>query len=281
MKLDPNNGDAISSVGDDLEYGECKYIGTVVGIDGSVYGIPNLSNHVTKYDPINDITSFVGEETDTKFCDGNGVLGRDGCIYALANGGILKIDTVNNSHCFVGNIMSNYCEMEYWDDAILGFDGCIYWPPCDSGRTLKYDPNSDQTSLVGDDFENYPSDKWLSGALAPDGVIYCIPTNANQVLAIDLIKEFLATTKANMQEHPEEFGAFFKKTIKVDHALDEDLDEDSYDEDSDEESTLSVKFGSLFQTSEADDDSVLSITNFDLAVVKLDKIKCLRYWRNL
>ena len=84
-----------------------------------------------------------------------------------------------------------------------------------------------------------------------------------------------------MQEHPEEFGAFFKKTIKVDHALDEDLDEDSYDEDSDEESTLSVKFGSLFQTSEADDDSVLSITNFDLAVVKLDKIKCLRYWRNL
>ena len=42
LKLDPNNGDAISIVGDDLgdEGGE-KYSGTVIGIDGSVYGIPN------------------------------------------------------------------------------------------------------------------------------------------------------------------------------------------------------------------------------------------------
>ena len=32
MKLDPNNGDAMSSVGDD--FGSERYIGTVVGIDG-------------------------------------------------------------------------------------------------------------------------------------------------------------------------------------------------------------------------------------------------------
>ena len=41
MKLDPNNGDAIFSVRDDLGGGICKYIGTVVGIDGCVYGIPD------------------------------------------------------------------------------------------------------------------------------------------------------------------------------------------------------------------------------------------------
>ena len=44
MKLDPNNGDAMSSVGDYLREGVWKYIGTVVGIDGYVdvyvYGIP-------------------------------------------------------------------------------------------------------------------------------------------------------------------------------------------------------------------------------------------------
>ena len=44
MKLDPNNGDAMSSVGDYLREGVWKFIGTVVGIDGYVdvyvYGIP-------------------------------------------------------------------------------------------------------------------------------------------------------------------------------------------------------------------------------------------------
>ena len=58
-----------------------------------------------------------------------------------------------------------------------------------------------------------------------------IPENANQVLATDPIREFLETTKTNIQEHPEEFG-------------------------------------SLFQTIGADENSVLSLTNFDLAVVK-------------
>ena len=66
--------------------------------------------------------------------------------------------------------------------------------------------------------------------MATDGVIYYLPSNANQVLAIDPNGEFLAITKSNMQGHPEEFGC-------------------------------------LFQTIEADEDSVLYLTNFDLAVV--------------
>ena len=227
MKLDPNNSDAISSVGDDLGPGCAKYVGTVVGIDGCVYGIPGYADIIRKYDPINKITSFVGEKADEYFkCNGSGALARDGCIYAIANYKyILKIDTVNNSHCIVG-----VHDAEMTGDSMLGIDGCIYWPPCDDGYTLKYDPHSKQTSCVGSQFE-IDENNWLSGALATDGVIYCIPTLANQVLAIDPIGEFLATTKANMQDHPE-------------------------------------KFGCLFQTIEVDEDSVPSLANFDLAVVK-------------
>ena len=33
MKLDPNNSDAMTSVGNDLGDGHAKYSGTVVGID--------------------------------------------------------------------------------------------------------------------------------------------------------------------------------------------------------------------------------------------------------
>ena len=61
MKIDPNNNDAISSVGDDLGDYRYKYIEIVVGIDGCVYGIPTYSKRILKYDPINDITSYVGE----------------------------------------------------------------------------------------------------------------------------------------------------------------------------------------------------------------------------
>ena len=58
MKVDPNNNDAISSVGDDLGRGSCKYIGTAVGIDRCMYGMPCYTNRIVKYDPMNDITAF-------------------------------------------------------------------------------------------------------------------------------------------------------------------------------------------------------------------------------
>ena len=213
MKLDPNNNDAMSSVGDDLGDGCDKYSGTVVGIDGCVYGIPYRSNRILKYDPINDITSFFEEEGEDFRCSGNGALGRDGCIYALAGGGrVLKIDTVNNSHSFVANIIkSDHTSGRGWFDAILGIDGCIYWAPLSTSRTLKYDPHSNQCSLlVGDATQRTVGWKWHGGALATDGVIYCIPDSANQVLAIDPLEEFSAAMKQKMEQHPEELGFLFR-----------------------------------------------------------------------
>ena len=142
------------------------------------------------------------------WCEGNGALGRDGCIYAVTQcgGKVLKIDTTNNSHTFVRNTID--FDKRGWGNAILGIDGCIYWPPLDARRILKYDPHSNQTSLVGDDFGRYGCG-WSSGALGTGGIIYYIPRNANQVLAIDPLGEFEAATETNMQEHPEEFGSLF------------------------------------------------------------------------
>ena len=211
MKLDSNNNDAMSSVGDNLGDEHYKYSGTVVGIDGCVYGIPNWgSNRIPKYDPINDTTLFIREEADEDLYCSRGTLGRDACIYAVTEDcRVLKIDTANNnnSHCFVGNsvIQSDHCGIG-WGDAILGIDGCIYWPPKNSTRTLKYDPHSNQISLVGDNFDCF----YMHGALATDGVIYCMPFGAKQVLAIDPLGEFSLETKANMEEHPEEFGFLFQ-----------------------------------------------------------------------
>ena len=120
MKLDLNNNDAMSSVEDDLGDGFYKYIGTVVFIDRCVYGIPFCFKRIEKYDPINYINSTVGKVTDESFNCTRGTLARDGCIYALAVK--LKIDTTNNSHDFVGNIVKldhDNAWNQGWCDAIL------------------------------------------------------------------------------------------------------------------------------------------------------------------
>ena len=218
MKLDPNNNDAMTSVGDDLG-GECKYCGTVVGIDGCVYGIPYNSNRILKYDPINDTTSFVGEELDyVFFCNGDGVLGRDGCIYAVARKGyrVLKIDTTNNQYYLIETVDEGYSpyKSDSWGDAILGVDGCIYWPPNKhADRVLKHDPYSNQTSMVGDDFEGgWKYKKWCGGSLASDGVIYCLPYHTTMILCIDPFREFKSTMKMSVEDHPEQLGCIFQSS---------------------------------------------------------------------
>ena len=210
MKIDPNNNDAISSVGDDLGFGSCKYGGTVAGIDGCVYGIPYSSKRILKYNPINDTTSYVGEEAYEGFYCGGGALGRDGCIYAITRDGmILKIDTTNNSHCFVGNSVESDHHGEGWGDAILGIDGCIYGAPFSARRILKYDPHSDQTSLLGDDFGISVDCKWHAGCLTSDGVIYCLPRAARRIISIDPWKDYSLSLEHKMVQHPEQLGCIF------------------------------------------------------------------------
>ena len=211
MKIDPNNMHAISSVGDDLGAVHGKYSGTVVGIDGCLYGIPSYSKCILKYDPINDITSFVGEKINHGFFCSGGALGRDGCIYAITcKNSILKIDTTNNSHYFVGNTVDSDHDRYHrgWGDAILGIDGCIYWPPQNARYILKYDPHTNRASLVGDDF-GHKRNKWRVGSLASDGVIYCIPEYAEIILCINPWKEFTSSMQQNIEKQPDQLGYIF------------------------------------------------------------------------
>jgi len=144
MKLNPDN-DSLSSVGDYLGGGWAKYFGTVVGNDDCVYGIPYLATHIIKYDPTNpDTTSTVGEEAEEKFYCGKGVLAGDGDIYSVNRfGQVLQIDTTSNNYTWIGGdgIYSGN-EGNRWGDPIIGVDKCIYWPPCNFNRVLKFDPDN-------------------------------------------------------------------------------------------------------------------------------------------
>jgi hypothetical protein len=168
MKLNPDN-DSLSSVGDDLGEGRYKYNGTVVGNDDYLYGIPYAATCIVKFDPTNpDATSFVGEEAEEGFEGGNGVLGGNGYIYAVNDcGQVLQIDTTISDYTWIGDEL---CSDEIgWGDPIIGADKCIYWPPSDANRVLKFDPETQQLpSLVGDDFGR-GNWKWNGGAIATDG----------------------------------------------------------------------------------------------------------------
>jgi len=213
MKLNPDN-DSLSSVGDDLGggYGG-KYSGTVVGNDECVYGIPDDATHIVKFDPANpDTTSTVGEEAEEQFRCDKGVLGGDGNIYSANGAGqVLQVDTTSNNCTWIGDAIYSGYGSEGWGDPVVGADKCIYWPLCNANRILKFDPETQQLpSLVGDDLGGGRS-KWLGGALATDGVIYCLPSGATQILAIDPFKEFSAILQTNMTLYPDELGRLFLK----------------------------------------------------------------------
>ena len=53
--------------------------------------------------------------------------------------------------------------------------------------------------------------KWQGGALATDGIIYCIPHCSTHVLAIDPFNELGMTMHNNIQQYPEELGWLFAK----------------------------------------------------------------------
>jgi hypothetical protein len=212
MRLNPDN-DTLSSVGDDLGRGGYKYIGTVVGNDDCLYGIPNIATRIVKFDPTNpDRTSFVGFQSQRSFCCiGNGVLGGDGDIYAANQvGQVLQIDATSNNYTWIGDPIYSGNGVG-WGKSIVGVDKCIYWPPSFANRVLKFDPETQQLpSLVGGELgEGYL--KWRGGALATDGVIYCIPICSTQVLAIDPFKELTITLQNNLRQHPHELGRLFAK----------------------------------------------------------------------
>jgi hypothetical protein len=212
MKLNPDN-DTLSSVGDDLGRGEFKYLGTVVGNDDCLCGIPDHATRIVKFDPANpDTTSFVGDEVERSFVCRNGVLAGDGYIYAANTvGQVLQIDTTSNNYTWIGKPIDFEGIGKRWGDPIIGADKCIYWPPLGANHVLKFDPETQQLpSLVGD-YLGAGGHKWGGGVLATDEVIYCIPYCSSRVLAIDPFKEFAVTLQTNMTLYPLELGRLFLK----------------------------------------------------------------------
>ena len=138
-------------------------------------------------------------------------MGGDGYIYAANESGqVLKVDTTSNKYGWIGDRIYSGNGVG-WGDPIVGVDRCIYWPPLVANRVLTFDPETQQLpSLMRNDLGERGF-KWSSGALASDGVIYCILFSSKQSPSIDPFKEFAMTMQNNVHMYPEELGRLFAK----------------------------------------------------------------------
>jgi hypothetical protein len=126
---------------------------------------------------------------------------------------VLKIDVANNTY---DSIVLEGLQSQIFGlvSAILGNDGCIYWPPCEFNRALKFDPETNIGSLIGDDVGGETSiTKWRSELAGPNGAIYCISYSATRVLVIDSFKEFAMGLQTNIKQYPQELGRLFPSSV--------------------------------------------------------------------
>lgn len=216
LKFDPRDL-SFESVGEQVRGHGWKHFGTVVGNDGCIYGIPNEATAIVRYNPTNQHTSYVAREAKDGFgCKGNGALGRDGHIYAVnVDGQVLRVDLKNDTYNIFGAKITSENPQQMskqWGDAILGNDGCIYWPPSKAKYTLKFDPGNNSVTQVGGEFKNSIY-KWSCGAATSDNIIYCLPINASHVLEIDPFSEFVSSLQNNLVTRPGDVGCLFNRDV--------------------------------------------------------------------
>ena len=182
LKLEPNNGDKLSLVGDQIEEGFSEVV--VVGGDEYIYSISD-EQIILKFSPKDSSLSYLGRRIDDNHNFHGAVLASDGDIYtANRHGQILKVSTANNDCTIIGNEIYNNGNNYGWGHPVLGADKCIYFPPPCHDRVLKFNPKSQSISLIGESFGDGEG-KWSGSILASDGFIYCVPCSADDILQID------------------------------------------------------------------------------------------------
>ena len=170
--------------------------------------MPYNCKRVLEYNPIDDLTASGGEYKFSFQCCRNGILGRDGHIHAATDSGkVLKIDTTNYSHCRVRNkVVSDQKRGDGWGNAVGGIDGCIYLP------IHTYDPYTNLSLLVGDDFE---TEGWNGTCLGPDGVIYCLPQcTISTILSINPLRDYVLSLEKIMVQCTEQLVCKFQPNIE-------------------------------------------------------------------
>lgn len=111
---------------------------------------------------------------------------RDAMIYyPVSNGGVCQLNTHDGFHLSIH--LNNSTNGSWLRDAIVGANSKIYWPPGRANHILTLNMKWKELSLMKfhEDAIQNKALKYYGGVLAASGHIYCVPSDADQVLEID------------------------------------------------------------------------------------------------
>lgn len=172
----------------DLTY---KWSGSVLAPNGMIYCPPYDSGSLLKIDPSTDTFSTIGSFPIGEELYKTAVVAENGKVYAMPKyaNNVLCIDPATDSMHTFGNFeelysdyyLNMYYRFERW---IPASNGKIYGIPYKASKVVCIDTNVETISFIGDDYGT--AYEWRSGAIGPDGKIYCVPyTTSTDVMCID------------------------------------------------------------------------------------------------
>ena len=174
------------------EKGSFAWHGGELGADGRIYGVPANAEKVLVIDPVTSEVSYVGGPFPGRQKWYGGILAANDCMYCIPHmaTGILKVDTRDGSCEVFGSLPEG--GWKWHGGSADRARTTVYGFPNNADSVLKVDVATDAIELLPGTLESgrhrVPQDhkyKWLGGAVARDGNLYCFPCDAERVLRID------------------------------------------------------------------------------------------------
>ena len=185
-----NNNTSTIFVRDAFVQEECGWWSSVLGSDGSIYGIPADARRVAKFNPFNLEMTLIGPDLgDCRNKFYSGVLFPDnGCIYCAPFNAhsMLKIDTIHGNVTPI--LLPAKMQFSKWRTGALAIDGCIYFMPYSAKHILKVNPADDSVSSIRVGYYIGEGCKYWTTIAGSDGCIYGIPYTTKIILKYDPVK---------------------------------------------------------------------------------------------
>jgi hypothetical protein len=217
--IDPDT-DTISLMSGPTFIGVEKWSGGVLSpINGKIYCIPFNTTDILIINPNNDTASLMGVSVTQKW-DG-GALASNGKIYCspLTASNILVIDPTTDTISYIAIPLplppSGFGGRRWSGIVYSPSTDKLYCIPANTIDVLVIDPKTDTASYMGATLSSSFGARWLSGILAPNGLIYCVPFETTQILVINPVDNTLELLPYIVPGYQQYGGAVLSQNGKI------------------------------------------------------------------